>query len=162
MLNLSKAEKKHIIELLKKDDTRININLIKRIENSMKQIKPRSAKNKGAAWEKETAACISRITGIDYDQQDDNCLIHAREMGLSGVDVILRGKARELFPFDVECKNCNNISLPAWIKQAEGNCTELNNWLLFIKSPVLSCKKAVVMSFTKFEEVLKAATKFVH
>lgn len=160
MLNFNKAEKMKLIELLKKDgESKTNNKLIKRIENSMKQIKPRSAKSKGAEWEKEIALCVSNITGIKYDQQDDNCLIHAREMGLSGVDVILRGKARDLFPFDIECKNCNNVSLPAWIQQAENNCTGLNNWLLFIKSPVLSCKKVVVMALSKFEELGK---EFVH
>ena len=155
MLEFNKSEKQFLIKLLENDNSKTSLKLLKRIKKSLTPIKPRSAKNKGAMWQKEVAECISRITGLEYNQQDDNCLIHAREMGLSGVDVILRGKAREKFPFDVECKNCNNISLPAWVKQAEENCIDLNNWLLFIKSPVLSCKKVVVMSFTKFEEMEK-------
>lgn len=155
MLNFNKAEKQFLIKLLQKDKSKTSLKLQKRIENSMKQIKPRSAKNKGAAWQKEIAEFVSRITEIPYNQQDDNCLIHAREMGLSGVDVILRGKARELFPYDIECKNCNNISLPEWIRQAENNCTELNNWLLFIKSPAVTAKKIVVLSLSKFEEIMR-------
>ena len=48
MINLNKSEKEKLIGLLKKDgETKANLLLIKRLENSMKSIKPRSAKNKG-------------------------------------------------------------------------------------------------------------------
>lgn len=154
MLNLNKSEKEKIIKLLQKDeDTKANRNLIKRIENSMKTIKPRSAKNKGLDWQKEVCDFVSRVTGIPYDQKNDNCDIHSRESGLNGTDVILRGKAKEAFPFSIECKNCKNISLPEWTRQAESNCDQLDNWLLFVKSPVLSMKKVVIIPLSKFEEI---------
>ena len=80
MINLNKSEKEKLIGLLKKDgETKANLLLIKRLENSMKSIKPRSAKNKGLEWQKETCEIVSRITGIPYDQKNDDCEIHSRE-----------------------------------------------------------------------------------
>ena len=156
MLNLNKCEKEKIIRLLKQDgDTKANNLLIKRIEKSMQAIKPRSAKNKGLDWQKETCSVISEITGIEYEQKSDDCDIHSRESSLNGVDIILRGKAKKLFPYCIECKNAKNISLAEWARQAESNCDDLDNWLLFIKSPILPMKKVVVMPLSRFKEVAK-------
>lgn len=155
MLNLSKLEKQKIIELLKKEPTKAIEKLCKRIEKSMQPIKPRSAKNKGLEWQKECAAMIARVTDVEYNQQDDDCEIHSRESGLNGVDVILRGRAKKSFPFCVECKNVKAISLVNFISQATSNCDELNNWILFLKSPRLPDKKVIIMDFQKFEEIIK-------
>lgn len=154
-LNLDTSERLFLIKVLSKCPEAKAAKLVKRIERSLKKIKPRSAKNKGSSWEKECCEMISRVTDVPYVQSDDNCDIHAREMGLNGVDCIVRGKARELFPFDVECKNCTKLSIPDWVKQAESNCTELDNWLLLIKSQILPMKKIVVLSFSRFEELMK-------
>lgn len=157
MLNLSKTEKEKLIKLLENDkSTKSNELLIKRIKNSMKTIKPRSAKNKGLEWQKETCEIVSRITGIPYDQKSDECEIHSRESGLSGVDIILRGEAKKRFPFCIECKNAKTISLAEWVRQAQDNCNESDNWLLVIKSPILPMKKIVVMSLSKFEKIATA------
>ena len=154
MINLNKSEKEKLIGLLKKDgETKANLLLIKRLENSMKSIKPRSAKNKGLEWQKETCEIVSRITGIPYDQKNDDCEIHSRESGLNGVDVILRGEAKKRFPFCIECKNAKTISLAEWVRQAQDNCNERDNWLLVIKSPILQMKKIAVMALSKFEEI---------
>ena len=154
MINLNKSEKEKLIGLLKKDgETKANLLLIKRLENSMKSIKPRSAKNKGLEWQKETCEIVRRITGIPYDQKSDDCEIHSRESGLNGVDVILRGEAKKRFPFCIECKNAKTISLAEWVRQAQDNCNERDNWLLVIKSPILPMKKIAVMALSKFEEI---------
>ncbi len=156
MINLNKSEGEKLIELLKKDgETKENVKLIKRIEKSLKPIKPRSAKNKGLDWQKEVCSIISNITGIEYNQQSDDCEIHSRESGLNGVDVILRGEAKKRFPFCIECKNSKTISLPDWVRQAESNCDDLDNWLLCIKSPLLPMKKVVVMAMSRFEDLMK-------
>lgn len=156
ILTFNKSEKQKLIELLKKDgETKANNILIKRIQKSMQAIKPRSAKNKGLEWQKEVCEIVSRITDIEYIQKSDVCEIHSRESGLNGVDVILRGKAREKFPYCIECKNCNSISLAEWVRQAENNCDNLDNWLLFIKSPILPSKKIVVMATSNFEKIMK-------
>ncbi len=151
VLTLNADEKKKIIALLRSENTKANEKLAKRIEKSMQKIKPRSAKQKGLDWQKEICAMISRITGIEYNQQSDDCPIHSRESGLNGTDVILRGEAKKKFPFCIECKNANAISLPEWIRQAESNCDDLDNWLLFIKSKLLPMHRVVVMPLSKFE-----------
>jgi hypothetical protein len=112
------------------------MSLADRFERSCESIKPRSAKNKGASWQKEVAEEISLITEVPFDNQDDQSEILCRTMGCSGSDVILRGKALERFPIAPECKNQNNISISDWCKQAKDN--EINGkWMLFIKSALL-------------------------
>lgn len=132
--------------------------LTKRIERAKTPIKPRSAKNKGMEWQKEICGVISDVTGIEYDQSKDDCLIHSRESGLSGTDVILRGEAKEKFPFSIECKNCKSLSLPDWIRQANAN-SDNGNWLLFVKSPALETKKVVVLSLDNFKSLYENLLK---
>jgi len=108
----------------------------KRIASSAVKIKPRSAKNKGASWQKDVARELSEITEVPFDNQSDQSEILCRTMGCSGNDIILRGKALERFPFGTECKDQNNVSLPDWCRQAASN--EINGkWMLFIKSALL-------------------------
>ena len=55
-------------------------------------------------------------------------------MGGSGVDVILRGEAKKLFPFAVENKRQEKKSIPfTWIEQAKANIGDFKTWLLFVK-----------------------------
>lgn len=159
MVNLNKAETQIIINLLKKDGEEKNQKLISRLERSIKQIKPRSAKNKGMEWQKEVCEIIGRLTNIQYIQADDCCEIHSRESGLNGVDIILRGKAKERFPYCVECKNSKKLSVPEWVKQAESNSDRETNWLLAVKSPMLSCKKVVIMPMGEFEKLYERIEK---
>lgn len=42
-------------------------------------------------------------------------------MGQHGVDIILRGKVARKFPFDIECKSCESLSIPEWIRQTKQN-----------------------------------------
>jgi hypothetical protein len=45
-------------------------------------------------------------------------------MGQSGCDLYLSPAARAQFPFGVECKAQETISLPAWWKQCENNASK--------------------------------------
>jgi hypothetical protein len=65
-----------------------------------KRIKISSAKAKGRNLQNYTAQKIAEVTGLKVEKDGD---IEGRQMGSSGADVILRGKAKELFPFDTEC-----------------------------------------------------------
>src|SRR4030066_247579 len=65
------------------------ISKLKRIRDK-KPIKISSRKAKGRGLQKWLCQKISEMTGILYDQSDDSCLLHSREMGQSGTDVILR------------------------------------------------------------------------
>ena len=89
-----------------------------------------SKKAKGRRFQQWVAQKISNITGIECGK---DCLIESREMGQSGSDIKLYGIAKEKFPFNIECKNQQNWSIPAWIDQAKNNQNEGTNWLLFIK-----------------------------
>lgn len=95
-------------------------------------MKPRSAKNKGARFQKWVAAQIGKVLNIVPEKDGD---IESRPMGQSGSDVILRGRAREAFDYSIECKNQETWSLPPYIQQAkelqakEGR----KNWVIFLK-----------------------------
>ena len=147
IVNLSNKEKDIIIDALSKLDSKQSIALSKKIERSKKQIKPRSAKNKGSSYQKKVCEYISQITNIPLIKGDE-CLIQSRGMGQQGTDVVLYGKARKLFPYGIECKNCNTISLPLWVKQAKANAID-GKYLLFIKSALLE-DEIVVMRTKDF------------
>lgn len=93
-------------------------------------MKTRSAKNKGARLQKWVAEKISTLLDIPCGKDE---LIASREMGQSGTDVRLIGKAKKLFKYSIECKNQESWALPAWIKQAKSNQSKGTDWLLFIK-----------------------------
>jgi hypothetical protein len=89
---------------------------------------PRSAKNKGARWQKKVAQYVSDLTGVPVEKDGD---IEPRQMGQSGSDIIIRGRARELFPYGVECKNVEKLSIWNALDQANENCREGERPLMF-------------------------------
>jgi hypothetical protein len=89
-----------------------------------------SRKAKGRKLQNLIAKMISELLEIPCGKDKD---IQGREMGQSGTDVKLYGKALELFPFSIECKNQETWSIPAWIRQAKENEIEETDWLLFCK-----------------------------
>ena len=97
-------------------------------------IKRSSAKAKGRNLQLKICQKIADLFNINFDNQDEQCIIHSREMGQSGIDIILRGKIYEEFPFDMECKAVEKPSIKSWIKQAKKNTKKDRNWLLFWKS----------------------------
>jgi len=112
-------------------DAVLNLNLkdykiisIKKSES----IKVRSAKNKAVKLQNWVAKMISAVTGLPHGKDE---VIQGREMGQSGVDVKLYGDAKEMYPYSVECKNQEQWSVPAWIKQAKDNRMEGTDWQIF-------------------------------
>jgi hypothetical protein len=94
----------------------------------MAKIKTSSAKAKGRRLQAEIAQMISKVTRIPTGKDLD---IEPRPMGQTGRDVILRGRAKELFCFHgIECKNCEKFSIWEALKQAE---THGGKPLLFFK-----------------------------
>lgn len=87
-------------------------------------------KAKGRRLQQWTAAQISKILGIPWGKDE---LIRSREGAQSGTDVVLVGIAKELMPYSIECKSCENISLPAWIQQTKANQEEGCEFLLITK-----------------------------
>jgi len=92
-----------------------------KLAKSQNRITNASAKGKGREFQFWVCRKISELLGVPYNQQDDNCLIHSREMSQQGTDIILRGHARELFPFDIECKAMKSLDIPDAVKQADKN-----------------------------------------
>jgi hypothetical protein len=122
----------------------------KKLEKSLKRIKISSAKGKGRGLQQWVCERIARLLHIPYNQQDDQCFIHAREMGQAGVDVILRGRVREVFPFDIECKSTEKLNITSAIHQAIANQKEGSRWLLVHKSRALP-EPVVTVSWETFE-----------
>lgn len=133
----------------------------KRFKRSQTRIAVSSAKSKGREFQKAIATKISELIKMPYDQADDDCLIHSREMGQHGVDIVLRGKAGKLFPFSVECKNSEQLSLPEFIRQASANSTAERPWLLAIKNKRIP-DPIVVLDWETFEAIfLESLRKFL-
>jgi len=130
--------------------------LKKKIETALKKqpIKISSRKAKGRELQKWVCRKIADIFGIEFNQQDDECLIHSREMGQAGADVILRGHIAKQFPFTIECKNTEQISLPNFIKQARDNTPENKKMLLVIRNKTLKDPIAV-LDWDTFERLIK-------
>lgn len=82
-----------------------------------KPISVASRKAKARRLQNYVAQCISQIIKVPVEKDGD---IEPRPMGQTGRDVILRGKAKELFIFHgIECKNQESFSIWQSLKQAE-------------------------------------------
>jgi len=119
----------------------------KQIEKILKRtpIKIASRKGKARELQKWVANKVSEITGIPCGKDQ---LIESREMGQSGVDVKLIGKAKEIFPFSIECKAQEKLNLYDAIKQAITNQREGTTWLLFSKKK--NTKPIITMDAQEF------------
>jgi len=95
-----------------------------------KRISVQSAKAKGRKAQQWVMRKISNLTGIPCGKDE---LIASREMGQSGTDVRLIGKAQKAFPWSVECKWQESWSVPAFIRQAKENQKKGTDWLLLMK-----------------------------
>lgn len=111
----------------------------------MARIKVSSAKAKGRKLQQFVAQKIADITGCAYGKDED---IESRPMGQSGTDVILRGKAKDLFSFAVECKAQESWSVHSWIEQAQKNTGRFKTWLLFAKRK--NHKPVIIMDAEEF------------
>jgi hypothetical protein len=86
-------------------------------KDKKKPISVAARKAKGRRLQKQIAECISKITNIPAQKDGD---IESRPMGQSGRDVILRGKAKEMFIFHgIECKNRETLNIWQSLAQAE-------------------------------------------
>lgn len=107
--------------------------LIKKLRRALQPIKISSRKSKGRELQKEICRDIAEMLNIEYKQDDDQCLIHSRSMGVSGTDIILRGEVFNKFQFDIECKRTERLVLNEAIAQAKENTKVGRDWLLIHK-----------------------------
>ena len=87
---------------------------------------PKSRKAKGREFQNVVRDQIMDCLGMD--EKD----ILSAPMGHSGPDLILSAKGVKEFPFSVEIKRQENISLGPWIAQAKANAEELGLPMLLI------------------------------
>ncbi len=80
-------------------------------------MKTRSAKNKGKRLQNKVRDLLLE-TFKDELEPDD---IRSQIMGMSGEDIVLSPAARRLFPFSVECKAQESLSIWSALEQAESN-----------------------------------------
>lgn len=129
--------------------------LIKKFQRAEKKIKVSSAKGKGRSLQYWVCEKIAGMFGIKFAQSDDTCLIHSREMGQHGTDIVLRGDLRNKFPFDIECKAQENLSIPEWVRQARENTKDGRNWLVVFKKQTIGGEPLVLMDWSCFEKMVK-------
>lgn len=125
----------------------------RKLERALKPITVSSRKAKGRGLQKWICYKIANMLRIKYCQGDDDCIIHSREMGQSGKDIILRGLAKELIPFAIECKNSEKLNLTASINQAKANTDENTSWLVVYKKKSLK-NPIVIMDWFDFEKII--------
>ena len=152
-INIDTKENPGIIQKLGEDHP-----LVKKLLRAEKRITTASAKAKGRDLQQAVCRGISRITGIPYEQSDDSCLIHSREMGQAGVDVILRGEARARFPYAVECKATETMSMPAFIRQAKQYQAPGLDWLVVTKNKEMG-ETVVILAWEAFERLFPVIEK---
>lgn len=120
--------------------------LVAKLERSKKGIKRATAKAKGMNFQRDIAMLISEITGIPFEKDG---LIESRTSGCNGTDICLRGEAKKLFPFSVECKAVENLNLVEAINQAKDNKQEGTDWLLVHRRKALE-NDVVIMDIDAF------------
>ena len=150
-------EANYLINILNGETSSIAKKIITRLKNCQKKIKVSSAKGKGRTLQYWVCERVAEMFGVEFNQQDDNCPVHSREMGLNGVDVILRGELADKFPYSIECKCCENLSLPQWIRQARANKKPGQDYLLVIKKKSVGSEPVVVMDWDAFQKLVEEA-----
>lgn len=96
------------------------------------QKKARYNKAKGRKLQQWVAKQISELLDIPWGKDE---LIESRQMSQAGVDIILRGETKKLFPYSIECKSGTTISWMDAVRQARKNKKEGQEWLLFLNHP---------------------------
>lgn len=130
--------------------------LLAKLSKAEVRIKISSAKGKGRELQYWVCRKISELTGLPYVQQDDQCLIHSREMGQQGTDIVLRGEAQTKFPFAIECKSTEEMSMLSFVRQAAANIKPGLDWLVVYRSKSLT-RPVAVMDWDTLEKLWKQA-----
>lgn len=145
-INLTDNERRLIIE------SNVPETIKTKIKNLDKERSARYGKNKGAARQKWVAERIAKLTGFVFDNSDDNSPIKTRPMGQKGVDIILSKGVQFCFPYDVEVKDCETLSIPNTINQARNNCKNGNDYLIVWNKKCFA-EPIVFMDWSAFERL---------
>lgn len=149
-INLTQADRDFILMALAVEKNTPPA-LIKKIK-SHEKISVSSAKAKGRNLQQWVCERISEMTDVPYLPGDDESLIRSREMGQQGTDVVLLGEAVMKFPFAIECKSTESLSLIPTINQARANQVKERDWLVVYKAKALS-EPVVIMDWKTLEKL---------
>jgi len=151
ILGALEHQKNHTLVLPSPPSPRM-ISLLRKLKSNLKTIKVSSRKQKGRNLEQWICREISEMINIPYNPDDDSSLINYRRMGLKGNDIILTGKALELFNFGIEAKNSEQLSLMDAIRQAQSNTKESTDWMVIHKRKTLE-EPIVIFSWSTFKKL---------
>ena len=110
-------------------------------------MKPRSAKNKGKRLQNTVRDLILEKFNSKLEPDD----VRSITMGDAGEDILLSPAARRLFPFSVECKAQESLSIWSALEQAESNAGKHIPLLVFKRN---RSKTYAVLEFDKLLELL--------
>jgi hypothetical protein len=117
-------------------------------------MKTSSKKAKGRTLQYWVAGKIAELFGLTFTYADDLCPIKSRGMGQQGNDVFITdGTLYKDFPFAVECKNTESISLYAYIEQVKANAKADQPWLVVHKKN--RSKPIVILDAEEFFKIYK-------
>ena len=108
-------------------------------------MKPRSAKNKGKRLQNKVRDLILEKFNSKLEPDD----VRSITMGESGEDILLSPAARRLFPFSVECKSQEKLSIWSSLEQAEDNSGDHIPLLIFKRN------RSKTYAVLEFDELLK-------
>lgn len=136
-------------------ETKLHDKILKKLSRAESKIKPSSAKAKGRDFQYKICQMIANKFGVEFKQSDDDCLIHSREMGQHGKDIVLRGEVKKKFPYSIECKAQENMNISEFVNQARENSTDTEPWLLIFKKRSLGNEPLVCLEFSRFLSLFK-------
>lgn len=91
-------------------------------------MKTQSAKAKGRNLQKYVVQKI-----LDTFPELHEADVTSRSMGAQGEDVLISPRARQVFPYSVECKAHNSFSVYGYMEQAKENCPIESQPIVVIK-----------------------------
>ena len=95
---------------------------------------------------------IAEMIRIRYNLPEEDVV--SRPMGSPGLDIMLSERARRLFPYGIECKRTEKLSIPTWWKQCTDNADKegLMPMLVYRQN---HGRAMVVMQFADFLEMVE-------
>lgn len=107
-----------------------------------------SCKNKARKHQQDIATAIQ--TALHLPEED----VVSRPMGSPGLDIMLSERARHMFPYGIEAKRTEKLSIPAWWEQCEENAKKegLKPMLVYRQN---RGRAMVVMQFADFLEMVE-------
>lgn len=91
-------------------------------------MKTSSAKAKGRRLQQEVRDVLLQVSKLHDDD------IRSTPMGCSGEDIMLSPAARAIFPWSIECKNVEKLSIWSAIEQARYNSKTNTPVVIFTKN----------------------------